>query len=100
MSNNETAAMRKVRKILRNYGLKWPDDEWVEDLALELVAAIRTAALEEAAVLTEELAGTWAEETGLETLMFASDDVTAVGIVENVILAHAAYIRAAKGDKE
>ena len=54
MSDNETAAMSKVRNILRNYGMEWPDDEWVEDLALELVAATRTAALEEAAGIAEQ----------------------------------------------
>ena len=47
MSDNETAAMSKVRNILRNYGMEWPNDEWVEDLALELLAEIRIASLGE-----------------------------------------------------
>lgn len=41
----------KVRKLLAQHGLEWPDDEWVEELAdsiVEMVVKARTTALNDA----------------------------------------------------
>jgi hypothetical protein len=68
---------------------------WIDARIGERVADVRKAALEDAATKLEEWAELWATQDGIEALMFAADDVAVVLIVEKLILAQAAAIRAA-----